>query len=62
MYLSGHSVNDHIPKALCSLCYIIMNSAMTEVQELDKGTLLTKVNIKSTFAVHPADRYVLAMN
>ena len=38
---------------------------MTEIQKLGKGTLLTKVDIKSTFCLlpaHPADRHLLAMN
>ena len=42
-----------------------MDSALTEIQKLGKGTLLTIVDIKSAFCllpVHPADRHLLAMN
>ena len=61
---SGHSINDSIPKTLCSLSYITIDSAITAIQKFGRGTLLAKVDIKSTFRllpVHPADRHLLAM-
>jgi len=61
---SGRSVNDGIPKALCSLSYITVDSAIAEILKLGRGALLAKVDIKSTFrvlSVHPSDRHLLAM-
>ena len=62
---TGHSINDGIPKPLCSLSYITVDSAIAEIMKLGRGTLLAKVDIKSAFCllpVHPADRHLLAMN
>ena len=62
---SGHSVNDGIPKPLCSLSYITVDSAIAEIMKLGRGTLLAKVDVKSAFhllPVHPADHHLLAMN
>ena len=62
---SGHSVNDGIPKPLCSLSYITVDTAIAEILKLGTGTLLAKVDVKSAFRllpVHPADRHLLAMN
>jgi len=62
---SGHSVNDGIPKPLCSLTYITVNTAITEIMKLGTGALLAKVDIKTAFhllPVHPADPHLLAMN
>ena len=61
---AGHSINDGIPKRLCSLTYIKVDSAINYIQSLGKGTLLAKIDIKSAFRllpVHPADRHLLAM-
>jgi len=55
----GRSVNDGIPKALCSLHY---DDAISEVVKLGQGCLLAKVDIKSAFRllpVYPADRHLL---
>ena len=60
----GYSVNDYIPKTLCSLSYITVNDAIDSIVELGPHTLLAKVDIKSAFRllpVHPADRNLLAM-
>ena len=57
----GKSVNDVILKDLCSLHYITIDE---QIMKLDRGTLLSKVDIKSAFKllpVHPADRYLLGM-
>jgi len=61
---SGHSINDGIPKDLCSLTYITVDKAMEQIKSLGRGTLLAKIDIKSAFRllpVHPADRHLLAM-
>lgn len=60
----GHSVNDNIPKLLCSLSYITVDDAINAIMEYGPNTLLAKVDIKSAFRllpVHPADRHLLAM-
>ena len=62
---AGHSINHGIPKPLCSLSYITVDSAITEIMKSGRGTLLAKVDIKSAFRllpVHPADRHLLAMS
>ena len=59
---SGQSVNDGIPKDLCLLTYITVDTAIEQIMALGKGTLLTKIDIKSTFRllpVHPADHHLL---
>ena len=61
---AGRSVNDGIPKKLCSLTYITVDSAIQHIQQLGQGTLLAKIDVKSAFRllpVHPADRHLLAM-
>ena len=59
------SVNGSIPKELCSLTYITVDSAIQHIQKFGQGTLLAKIDIKSAFRllpVHPADRHLLAMS
>ena len=61
---SGHSINDGIPKDLCSLTYITIDTAIEQIRTLGRGTVLAKIDIKSAFRllpVHPADRHLLAM-
>jgi len=58
------SINDRIPKDLCSLTYIMVDMAIKQITALGRGTLLAKVDIKSAFhllPVHPADHHLLAM-
>jgi len=58
------SVNGGIPKLLCSLKYITIDSAIEHIQQIGQGVLLAKIDIKSAFRllpVHPADRHLLAM-
>ena len=58
------SVNDGIPKELCSLSYIMVDTAIDHIIELGPRTLLAKMDIKSAFRllpVHPSDRHLLAM-
>ena len=59
------SVNGDIPKELCSLTYITVDSAIQYIQRVGQGTLLAKINIKGTFwllPVCPADCHLLAMS
>ena len=61
---TGHSVNDGIPKDLCGLTYITIDTAIKHILTTGPGTLLTKVDIKTAFRllpVHPADRHMLVM-
>ena len=63
-YPKLHSVNDSIPKHLCSLTYVTVDDAITNILESGQGTLLAKVDIKHAFRllpVHPADRHLLTM-
>ena len=58
------SVNDGIPKHLCSLSYITVDDAITKIIETGPNTVLAKVDIKHAFRllpIHPADRHLLAM-
>ena len=58
------SVNDGIPKRLCSLSYITIDMAIRQILAFGPGTLLAKIDIKSVFRllpVHPANRHLLAM-
>ena len=60
----GKSVNDGIPKELCSMAYITIDDAVQRIMGLGRGTLMAKIDIKSAFRlipVHPADRRLLAM-
>ena len=60
----GHSVNDYIPKPLCSLSYITVDDAINAIMRFGPHTLLAKVDIKSAFRllpIHLADRNLLAM-
>ena len=61
---SGYSVNDHIPKSLCSLLYITVDDAIHNILKYGQHTFFAKVDIKSAFRlipVHPADRHLLGM-
>jgi len=61
----GHSINDGIPKDLCTLTYITVDMAIKYILDMGPGTLLAKVDIKNAFhlfPVHPADCHMLAMN
>ena len=60
----GHSVNDGIDPALCSLSYATVEMAAQRVLSLGKGTLLAKLDLKSAYQmvpVHPDDRHLLGM-
>ena len=58
------SVNDGIPKHLCSMSYITIDNAIERILAHGPGTMLAKIDICSAFRlmpVHPADRHLLAM-
>lgn len=60
----GHSINDAIDPALCSLSYISVDQAAMAAFRLGKGSLLAKADIKSAYRlipVHPQDRKWLGM-
>ena len=61
---TGHSVNDGIPKDLCGLTYITIDTAIEHILTTGPGSLLAKIDIKNAFQllpVHPANRHMLAM-
>ena len=63
-YPKGHSVNDGIPKSLCSLSYISVNDAINQIIAIGPNTLLAKLDIKNAFwllLAHPTNRHFLAM-
>lgn len=63
-YPRGRSVNDGVPKELCSMQYITVDDAVHKILSLGHGALLAKIDIKSAFRlvpVHPTDRHLLAM-
>ena len=58
----GHSVNDGIDPALCSLSYTSVDDAAAEICAMGRGTLLAKLDIKNAYhivPVHPEDRLLL---
>ena len=60
----NHSINDGIPSSLCSIKYISIDNAINQILPLGKGTMMAKIDIKSTFRllpVHPADRHLLML-
>ena len=57
----GYSVNDGIPKELCSMSYITTDDAVCKIEQLGPGSLLAKIDIKSAFRLIPVDRHLLAM-
>ena len=63
-YPRGHSINDGIPKRLCSLSYISVDNAIDHIIQFGPGALLAKIDVKNAFRllfVHPSDRDFLAM-
>ena len=58
----GHSVNDGIPSAVCSLNYVTIDDAAKAIIVKGAGALLAKVDIQSAYRmvpVHPDDRWLL---
>ena len=50
----GKSVNDGIPKDLCSLHYITVDDAICQIIALGRGALLAKADIKSAIRAPPS--------
>ena len=62
---SGHSVNDGIPRDLCSLQYTSVDDAVGILQRLGRGTQLIKLDIQDAYRivpVHPSDYSLLGIN
>lgn len=60
----GHSVNDGIDPAWCSLTYISVDDVAQMIASMGRGTLLAKMDLKSAYRmipVHPEDRWLLGM-
>ena len=63
-YPEGASVNDGIQPQWCSLHYTTVESVATAAQQLGKGALLAKLDIKSAYRivpVHPHDRQLMGV-
>ena len=63
-YPKHHSVNDGIPKHLCSLMYVTVDNAIAIILESGPNALLAKADIKHAFCllpIHSADRHLLTM-
>ena len=60
----GRSINDGIPKDLCSRQFTTVDNAATLISQLGQGSLLAKVDISHAYRnipVHPHDRRLLGM-
>ena len=60
----GMSVNDGIPKDLCSLRYVRVDDIVDKLAVMGPGTQMAKVDIESAYRmvpVHPSDRHLLGM-
>ena len=61
----GHSPNEGISEALCSLSYVSVEDAAQSVLKLGQGTLMAKMDIRNAYRnipVHPDDRWLLGMS
>ena len=64
-FLKGRSINDSIPKHLCSLKYISIDNAVQKILSQGRVAILAKIDVKSAFVllpVHPSDRHLLGMS
>ena len=60
----GASINDGIPRELCSLSYVSVTDAAQGVVEQGRGALMAKVDVRSAYRnipVHPEDRWMMGM-
>ncbi len=60
----GHSVNDGIPTALCSMQYATVHDAVNIINLLGRDTQLIKLDLKDAYRivpVHPADYTLLGI-
>ena len=58
------SVNDGIPKELCSMSYVTIDDVIQRIVSVGSGSRLAKIDIKQAFKlipVHPADCHLLGM-
>ena len=56
-YPQGKSINDGIPKGLCSMRYITVDDAINRI-------IQAKIDVRNAFRllpIHPADRHLLAI-
>ena len=61
----GASINDGIPKELCSPRYVSVDDIVGKVVQLGRGCLLAKMDLESAYRmvpVHPDDRLLLGMS
>ena len=62
---SGRSINDGIPRELCSLQYASVDDAISIIQHLGRGTQLAKLDIQDAYCivpVHPSDCNLLGIH
>ena len=60
----GRSVNDAIPKELCSIAYTSLDDAVALIQAAGSGCLLAKADLQEAYRavpVHPSDQRLLAV-
>ena len=59
----GSTVNDGIPKELCSVTYITSDEVVDNMGTMGRGTMMAKMDLKSAYRmvpVHPEDRKPVA--
>ncbi len=62
---TGQSVNGGIGKELASLSNVSVDDVVNRVQQLGKGAMMAKIDVKQAYRnmpVHPHDRHLLGMN
>ena len=60
----GFSVNDGIPKDLCSLGYMSVDDLVAQVLQMGRGAEMAKIDVKQAYRnvpVHSKDRHLLGM-
>ena len=60
----GLSVNDGIPKELCSLGYMSVDDVVAQVLKMGRGSEMAKIDVQQAYRnvpVHPDDRHLLGM-
>ena len=55
---AGHGVSDGISRSLCSFTYVSVDMAVKLVEQLGRGTLLAKLDIRM-LPIHPDDWWLL---
>ncbi len=62
---TGQSVNNGVGKELASLSHVSVDDVVNRVQQLGKGAMMAKMDVKQAYQnipVHPLDRHLLGMN